>query len=417
MEPTPAPEVKPQILPVSDADVARICAAVKDSLGHGIDEIVEKNFKARESLIHDELQAIRRAASAKTEWEAMTEGKRPLGAIVHAMCRAKRQGSGTARAIEEVNAYLGPSVQKILKLSDADAGGVLVQGDVIPGFFDTLAPQVAFLALGPQQLPMPNRQLTVNGFTGRPSFFWVGEQPAIEYFSDPATGTRKLDAKKGGAILVINNSMVETSVGPQIAAFIERMARREVSIGLDKAYWRGAGTEHQPLGIRFKSGVQTHAMTSTPTIVTALKDLGVAVQALEGADVPMTKVGIGMAPRTKNWLMFEALDGFNHPFFLTEMRAGTLLGYPFRQSNNIPTNLSTNQSELYLADFEMILVGNASPGGVRVEYFNEGSVTVGGVATSLIQSDSQAVRLIVETDVQAIYGQAIHVTTGLTWGA
>jgi len=382
---------------------------------------LEKSYGQRDRSMEGifESQAATKLASA--DWKQATEGKNPIGALCFAMAKYGKADDGRARAMEDVTKYLGPTVAKTINLSEATEGGALIQSDVLDRWFDALAPKTALLKLGPVQLPLDNGAMEVPGFTGRPSVFWVGEVITDEIDSTPSTGMRKLTEKFIASIIEISNKMLQTKVGPRVSAYVENMARREVGIGLDIAFIRGAGSDHTPKGIRWFA-TQTTAMTATPTFLTSLTDFRTAFTKLAGQNAPMERMGWIWNPRTEYWLKWGALDGFNHPYFNEELSKGTLFGIPFASSNNVPANLGggSNESELYLLDMEHVLIGQVggeNGGKVQVEYFREGSYVSGGATRSLMNRNTQAVRLVLGTDLNTTYTNAHHITTGLTWGA
>jgi HK97 family phage major capsid protein len=397
-----------------DEAIKAVREAMGGSLEDAVEHAIEKSYAGREAALEAKLDGMLRAKTAVNAWEEVTEKRSPIGVAVAAVALHKDNRSA---AIETATKILGPNVSKTINLSEASEGGVLVRGDALSQWFEALKPTTAVLALNPVNLPMPNRSMEVPGFTGRPSFSWVGEVNADEIDSTPSTGMRKLNAKKGMALVEITNSMLGTTVGPAIAKFVEGEATREVGIGLDTAYLRGAGTDHTPKGARWWAGLTT-AMTATPTLTTSFTDFRNALTKLSTNNAPMSRLSLIWNPRTELWLKLGALDGFNRPFWMEEMKGGTLLGMPFKSTNNVPTNLGGGtESELYMLDMEHLLVGTIADGGIRVEYFKEGSFVSGGSTRSLMQRDTQAVRLVVETDINVRYANAHHITTGLTWGA
>lgn len=394
-------------------------AAVKEALGSNFDDMfaagIEKAYSGREAALEQQFKHQFLVERAAADWDEATEGKAPIGAVIAAMAINRGDRAAT---MEDVRKYLGPTLEKTVNLSEATEGGVLIQADVLAKFFDALAPQTAMLRLGPTIVPIDNGTVNVPGWTGRPTFSWVGETNTADVSSTPSSGMRALNQKKGMAIIEVTNSVIRTGLGSYVAQYVENAARREVGLGLDIAYIRGAGTQHTPKGMRYWAS-NTSAMTATPTFVTALTDVRTAFTKIAAANGPLEKMAWIWAPRTEYWLMWGALDGFNHPYFSAEMAKGTFMGRPFAATNNVPTNLGGggNESELYLLDMAHVLIGQVGAGGIIVDWFREGSYTSGGVVRSLMERDSQAVRVVVQTDINTTYTQAHHVTTGLTWGA
>jgi len=414
------PEPTPQTPPATELPQAykdQVLKLVKDAVGGVADEVLEAQFKKFEQIATDRLAQLQTAAVAGAALAELGKGKSILGAIGYAVVKAgrdRKNGVAQATPVEVLAKALGPELSKTLNLQDATAGGALVQGDVADYFFDVLRPKVAVLGLGAQEVPMPSRQLKISGFTGDATSTFVGEPNTQEVKSQPTTGARNLSAKTQLTLVPISNQFLDSPPGPRITRFIEQSTTRRVGITQDAKAIRGAGTEFTPKGLT-KWAKTTTAAAGSPTLITALADLGGMLNRLESADVPMEKLGIILSPRSKNWLMFKALDGQNKPYFLDEMRGGTLLGIPFRATNNVPNNVGTggNKSEIILADFAMVLYGTVN--GIQVEYFAEGSYTENGVLVSAMERNEQVMRLVLEWDLNVEHEEAVDVLNDVAW--
>lgn len=417
MPETPAtPAQLPTELPQALKD--QVLKLVKDAVGGAADEVLEAQFKKFEQIKTDRFAEMQRTVTATQVLAELGKGKSIIGALGYAVLKSgkmrKDNGSPTTPA-EELSKVLGPELTKTLNLQDATAGGILVQGDVADFFFDVLRPKVAVLSLGPQEVPMPSRSLRITGFTGDPSSTFVGEPNTTEVKSQPTTGARNLTAKTQLTLVPISNQMLDVPAGPRITQYIEQNVLKRVGITQDAKAIRGAGTQYTPKGLTKWAATTTHA-NGTVNLTNILADLGNSLNRLESANVPMTKLGIIMSPRSKNYLMFHALDGFNHPFFLEEMRGGTLLGIPFRATTSVPDNVGSsggNKSEVTLADFDQVLYG--AVGGVQVQYFAEGAYTENGVLVSAMERNEQVLRVVLEWDLNVEHPEAVDVIDDVAW--
>ena len=123
-----------------------------------------------------------------------------------------------------------------------------------------------------------------------------------------------------------------------------------------------------------------------------------------------------MTPRTKAGLMRQR-DGNGNFVFRDEMLGGTLMGFRYETTTQIPTNLGGpgNQTELYFADFGSLVIAESSSLQVSVYEggaFNDGTGVVSGIST-----DQTVLRAIARHDFGARQrGNEISVLTEVDWG-
>jgi HK97 family phage major capsid protein len=324
--------------------------------------------------------------------------------------------SYVARQIAEDNGDSGLFANQ--NMGGGAAGGFLVPEDVSSEVVELLRPASVVMAMGPVVVPMPNGNLTMNRLAVGSTATYVGEQQDI-----PATGVEfgqiKLTAKKLTALVPISNDLLRAA-----STAVDRIVRDDVVLSaatrMDLAFIRGAGTEHTPRGLRNlltgTSFATTNilSMTSTPDLQKITNDLGRMELALMNANVPMTRAGWLMAPRTMMHLM-NIRDG-NGNFAFPELQQNRLRGKPVGISTQIPTNLNTNESEVYLADFAHVVVGEHM--GIEVSMSTEAAYRdAGNTLQAAFSRDETVMRAILQHDFNARHLPAIAVLTGVTWGA
>lgn len=93
-----------------------------------------------------------------------------------------------------------------------------------------------------------------------------------------------------------------------------------------------------------------------------------------------------------------------------------LWGFPFAVSTAVPTTLGAggNESEVYLADFADVVVGERQ--NLIVDSSQEASYWDGSVTQSAYSRDETVVRAIIEEDLAMRRDVAGAVLTGVTWG-
>jgi HK97 family phage major capsid protein len=305
-------------------------------------------------------------------------------------------------------------------MGSGSAGGFLVPEDVSSEVIELLRPASVVMALGPQTVEMTAGNLTMNRLATGAAASYIGEQTDA-----PATsvgfGQVKLSAKKLAALIPISNDLLRAS-----GTSADRIVRDDLVTALaqrmDLAFIRGSGTQFSPLGLRFQAlatafaGSHILAVTGAATLPDVTAQLGRLELALLNADVAMTRPGWLMAPRTLMFLM-NLRDG-NGNFAFPEVQRGELRGKPFRVTTQIPTNLGggTNESELYLADFAHVVVGEHM--GIEVALSTEAAYRdAGNNLQAAFSRDETVMRAIAQHDLGLRHLPAVAILTGVTWGA
>ena len=188
----------------------------------------------------------------------------------------------------------------------------------------------------------------------------------------------------------------------------------------DQAFLRGAGTQFSPLGLRSQhtgtafAATNVLAANATVNLVNVTNDLGRMELALMAADVPMVRPGWLMAPRTRQYLA-NLRDG-NGNFAFPEVVNGTLRGYPYRVTTQIPVNLGggTNESEIYFADFAHVVVGEHM--GIEVALSTEAAyIDAGSTMRAAFSRDETVMRAIAQHDIGLRHLPALAILTAVTW--
>jgi len=152
----------------------------------------------------------------------------------------------------------------------------------------------------------------------------------------------------------------------------------------------------------------------TVNLANVTTDLGLMILKLENANIPFIKPGWIFAPRTRQYLM-TVRDGNGNFAFRQEMLGGTLWGFPFASTVQVPTTLSTNQSEIYLADFNDVLIGETSEMSIdtsqEAAYLDEN-----GTLVSAFANDQTVLRVIGRHDFALRRDESVTILTAVTWG-
>ena len=315
---------------------------------------------------------------------------------------------------------------RALNTSIGAGGGFLVPVDMAAEVIELLRPASAVMALGPNIVPMPRGNYTIPRMAGGANASYVGEGQVIPA-SQPSFGAVQLQAKKLAALVPISNDMMRFPT-VQTDTIVRNDMVKAIAQRADLAFIRGDGSSFSPRGLRsFASapalgGLNVLAASTTINLTTVSADLGRAELALEQANLMMSKPGWIFTPRTKTFLM-NLRDGLGNLVYAAEMAQGRLRGKPFKATTQIPNSLAgtdaqgnatLDASEVYLADFDEVFIGEAY--GLELDVFPGGSyVDSSGATRSGISTDETVIRAIVQHDMAMRQEVAVALLTNVRW--
>jgi len=91
-----------------------------------------------------------------------------------------------------------------------------------------------------------------------------------------------------------------------------------------------------------------------------------------------------------------------------------LRGKPLRTTTQVPINLgSGSDSELYLADFANVVIGDSE--GITLDVSSEAAYFDGSNVVSPFSRDETVIRAIQQHDIEIRQDFAVAVLTGVTW--
>ena len=222
-------------------------------------------------------------------------------------------------------------------------------------------------------------------------------------------------------LVPISNDLLQDS-SFSVDALVRDDMVRSMSLREDIAFIRDTGAANTPRGLRFWApAANVNLMTPVPTLATITDDLFASMLLLENANIPLDRAGWMFSPRTKSGLM-RIRDASGNFAFKDEMLRGTLLGFRYETTTQIPNNLDAsggglnNESEVYFVDFSSVIIAESS--SLQVSVFEGGTFDDGaGNIVSGISTDQTLIRSIARHDLGCRNrGLEVSVTTGITWG-
>jgi len=345
----------------------------------------------------------------------------PKGLVAARLVRALVAGNGDperARKFVEKNIVddgINDIVAKALTSDTGPTGGYLVPQQYAEEVIELLSAKAVVRKMGAVSLPLEGT-LNIPKLTAGATAYFIGEAQKIPV-SQPTFDQIKLTEKTLVTMVPISNKLIRLS-SPKVDIqvrnnMIDVMAKKE-----DLAFIRGTGTDYSPKGLlHWASPTNKFPANSTVTVSNIAADLQAAINKLESANVPMDKVGWIMSPRVKNFLM-TAMNQNGIYVWRDEMEKGTLLGYPYAVTTQIPSNLGTaggNESEVYLVDFSECIIGDGPQ--LEVSVSTQAAYEQDGTFISAFQADLTVVKMVRYVDFAVRHGEAVAVIQNVTWGA
>lgn len=422
---------------VKETTLPLITQMLKDDGGKLIAEVVEEKVSKRYEQLEKEapwMQAIKDPAKEQSSFKGAKERTKGEAAarFMRAVTACKLAGRpNDPSAIQAQLAVWGDKDLADVVEKDADRrqkaamaatsptdGGFLVPEQFSQDVIELLRPQSVVRSLVGQTIQMPVGTINIPKITEGSMAYYQGENTNATK-SALKTGQMKLSWKKLISLVPVSNDLVRYSSpgadGIVRNDMIRGMAQRE-----NQAFLRDPGTDATPKGLRYQIDPANLLDVSNPTtsLQTVATDLGRCILQLINANVPVTRGGWLFAPRVWNYLrMLQTTTGAF--IYQEEMNNGLLLGYPYKWSTQIPTNLSdhgrTAETEIYFADFDDVVIGEAM--NLRVEASQEASYMDGGTLVSAFSQDQTVVRAITEHDFGVRRPVSVMVMNGVTWGA
>lgn len=347
---------------------------------------------------------------------AQPKEKLEPGIMVARIAQAVFMGAGdqraTAQAAEQLyGSEMGQIVANMEQATNTK-GGFLVDTAYSQDFIDILRPRVVIRNLGARSVPMPEGNLTMRKGTAGSTAGYVGERVAAPT-TDITVNQLTMSAKRLTAIVPVTNQLIRRS-----SMNVQMMIRNDLVAGVavkeDQQFLRGTGSATAPTGLRnLIAAGNVIAANATVNLVNVTNDLGKLRLAVLNANVPMSRCGYIMSPRTMMYL--ENLRDGNGNKAFPEVAEGRLGIYPIGVTTSVPDNLGagTNQSEVYFGDFDQFLIGDTEQ--IAIAASDVAAYDDGGTLRAAFSNDETVVRVITEHDTQVRYDTAFAVLTGVVW--
>lgn len=292
------------------------------------------------------------------------------------------------------------------------SGGFLIPEVYYPVVIELLRNRAVMRKLGALQIPMEGGNISMPRLQAGANAGYVGEAVA-QNASQEAFGQLRLLERKLMALVPVSNDLLKFA-SPQADEVVLNDMIAQIAVTEDAAFIRGAGTQYTPKGMRYwapSGNVLTSAGTGLTNFVT---DLEAMESALEGNNVRMINPAVIFNPRSKNAI--KLLQSTTGQFvFRDEMREGTIDGYPFGFTNNIPKNLGGgSQTEWYMVDLADAIIADVP--GLEVEISREAAyVDSTGTMQAAFSQDVTVLRAIERHDFGMRHDVSVAVMTAVAY--
>ena len=298
----------------------------------------------------------------------------------------------------------------------ADSGGSLVPENWASEVIELLTPRTLVRKMGARSVPLPGGNLTMPRQSGGATSQYKGETEQGSV-SESKFGDLKMVAKEQISLVAMSNRLIGRA-GYRIEQLVLNDMINATAQTQDRAFIRGDGTGESPTGIR-KTAIDAGRVIAFggALIATNIDEyLGALMLGLEESNSNMIMPGWMLPPRTARYL--KDLKDSNGRFQYPEMKDGFLKGLPFDTTTNIPADLGvdSNESEIYLVDFNDVLIGETDTWSIDVSNETAYKDSNGDLQLTF-QQNMSLLRLVTENDIGFRHLEGLIVGTGVKFNS
>jgi len=289
---------------------------------------------------------------------------------------------------------------RAMSIGTPGAGGYLVPAPLSARIIDKARANAAVLKSGATVIPMDSNSLKIARISGDATSAWKVEN-AASTASDLLFESVEFTAR---TLVAIAKMSIELAEDAEVEDTVENAIAASLSLELDRAALRGSGTAPEPRGIRFQTGVGISSLGANGAALTNYDAISSSVQSIR--ELNHEPNALIAAPRSIG-VLDRLKDTTNQPLrpppSVEELR--------FYSSAQVPINLtqgtSTTASEIYVADFQQLLIG------MRTQLTVEVSRQAGDATSSAFSNLQLWVRAYLRADIQLADPKAFNVITGV----
>jgi len=319
---------------------------------------------------------------------------------------------------------LGDLMTKALGEGTGSAGGYLVPQQVASEVMRLLRARSAVARLGPRVVPVA-RTLAVTSISTGAAAYYIAEGGAIPISEPTFAQTPLLTPKELAALVPVSNRLLrDAAISPAVEQVLREDLAEIMALRQDLAFIQGTGTGGEPRGI-----VNADGLTPAPSLgpdggTPDFDSLKSMVGSLREQNAPFRQPGWIFHPRTLGVL--ERLKDTTGRYladaglltFDPTGGGGTLLGYAFATTTQIPTNLTVGDSAdtsyvIFGSDWQEAWIGENE--SLVIEASNDATYTTDGGTSwvSAWQNRQTVFRAVMVHDFALRRPQLFSVMTGV----
>lgn len=330
------------------------------------------------------------------------------------LVKAYAQTRNGKSALEEYIKNYGNDqyIEKALAATIGSSGGFLIQEEMAADMIEYLRAFSWVMSMNPMITTLQRGQTVNAAMTTGVTAGYIAENTNSP-FSQPVFGEVRLTARKLMVLAALSNDLIRRTDGNADIRVRDDMGAA-MSQRQDMAFTRDDGTLDTPKGLRYWApAASVIAANGTVNLANVTVDLGKLMLALLGNNIQLTRAGWGMAPRSFIYLSTVRDTNGNFAFRDEMVNNGTLWGLPYAYSTNIPITLGGSSSEVYLAAFNEVEVGQVPM--VELESYQGGTYYNGATLVSGISTDQTVIVAKMEHDLILRHAPGVAVLTTVNW--
>jgi HK97 family phage major capsid protein len=320
---------------------------------------------------------------------------------------------------------LAEAMTKAMGESTGAGGGFLVPVQIAGEVLRLVRAQSVIYNMGVTTTKV-EKELDINAFASGATAAYVKEGENLPVSSPTIAQVPLLHPKEVGSMVPVNNRLLRHATSnPDLDAELRLEMAAIIAEKVDLAFLMGAGVDPEPLGLTKLAGLTAGPSLGANGAVPTYDNLIDTVAALRNVNAPFTKPGWVFNPKLltllqkvkdkdENYLAETGILTFD-----AAGTTGTLLGFPWRSTTKVPTNITTGTSTgnttwaLFSSDWNQVWVGEDQT--LTIESNPGATYTTDGGTTwvSGWQARQTVFRAVTSNDIGARRPEFITSLTGI----
>lgn len=310
--------------------------------------------------------------------------------------------------------YGDVDVVKALNTTTQATGGALIPQDFKQEMIDLLYAATVVRGSGARTVPMPMGNITWPRLNGSAAATWQQNELQDMPITGPTWDDIQFQAHKLTALIPVTNFFLRTSP-LSVESIVRENAVKMLARAEDIAFLTSAGSSVEPTGLTsLAASANLFTVTASPTLSVVNNALMNAELALKAANVPVDRAVWIFHPSVRSFLS-TLTDSVGRYFFREELDRNQLLGYPIKETTQLPTNLggSSNETQIIFVAVDQCLIADTL--SMYADSSSEATYVSSGTTFSAFQRDETVFRIFEEVDFNIEHPLAVSVSTVEAW--